>query len=204
MSKLFKAPITKRAVEKSAAEKSESLPLELQARESEKTAMEKEAFGLPSMGSVSKALTTGIGGDIARSALLAGGTVLGGVAATGAANAIAKSIGNRIDKPKFEAAFRKAVQMDPKLQSHDINDLHRYAELIMEASPSVAMNPLLLSNYLRYLTDYQGSMNLTGYRELANLEGQLLANREKAKPVTGIAQKALIESTIKGISGNHK
>lgn len=197
MSKLFKAPITKRAVEKSAAEKSESLPLELQARESEKTAMEKEAFGLPS-------LPAGIGGDIARSALLAGGTVLGGVAATGAANAIAKSIGNRIDKPKFEAAFRKAVQMDPKLQSHDINDLHRYAELIMEASPSVAMNPLLLSNYLRYLTDYQGSMNLTGYRELANLEGQLLANREKAKPVTGIAQKALIESTIKGISGNHK
>lgn len=198
MSKVFKAPITKRAVEKSAAEKCESLPLELQGRESEKTAMEKEAFNLSSLTS----LPPGIGGDIARSALLAGGTVLGGVAATSAANAIAKGIGNRIDRPKFEAAFRKAVQMDPKLQSHDINDLHRYAELIMEASPSVAMNPLLLSNYLRYLTDYQGSMNLTGYRELANLEGQLLANREKAKPVTGIAQKALIESTIKGISGH--
>ena len=194
MSKVYKAPITKQAAEKSAVEKQAGEALELQrGAVEEKTAMDKEAFSLPP-GTRDLAINAG------KTMALSGATILGGVAATGLANAVAKRVGNAIDRPKFEAVFKKAIQMDPKLQSHDINDLHRYAELIMEASPSVAMNPLLLSNYLRYLTDYQGSMNLTGYRELANLEGQLLTNRERMKPVTGIAQKALLENTIKSIT----
>lgn len=194
MSKIYKAPVVKQAAEKA---DNMGLPLELQ----DKTDLSKEA-------GIWDAVTSPAAKEMAMRAgktmALSGATVLGGVAATGLANMAAQGIGHMIDKPKFEAAFKKAIEMDPKLQSHNPADLHRYAELIMEASPSVAMNPLLLSNYLRYLTDYQGSMNLTGYRELANLEGQILNNKEKSKPVTGIAQKALLENTIKSIAGNNR
>ena len=152
MSKTFRAPVVKQATEKSEVERSEQLPLELQGKEKDAGIFDT----LTSPASKQMAMRAG------RTMALSGATVLGGVAATGLANMAAKGIGNMIDKPTFEAAFRKAIEMDPKLQSHNPADLRRYAELIMEASPSVAMNPLLLSNYLRYLTDYQGSMNLTG------------------------------------------
>lgn len=195
MRRIFKAPITKHAAEKAPIEKQETLPLELINKTA--SSMEKEAFAIP-QGAKDVALQAG------KTLAISGATVLGGVAATGLANAVFKGINHMVDKPKFEASFNKAVAMDPKLQSYNPQDLRRYAELILEASPSVALNPLLLSNYLRYLTDYQGSMNLTGYKQLADLEGQLLNNREKMKPVTGIAQKALIENTIKGIVEGNK
>ena len=58
--------------------------------------------------------------------------------------------------PEYKKALEKAIQLNPKLASYPREELEQYFEKIVEASPTVAKNPLLVANYLDYFIDTGG------------------------------------------------
>ena len=125
-------------------------------------------------------------------------TAVAGAALAGLGSHMFNAITNRlVDKPEFERSFRKALEINASLRSYPEDELRSYFELVCQASPSVARNPLLVSQYLKHLVSYSGSMNFNAFNELVKLEGQIIKNDEGSNKLTGIAEKALIEATIK-------
>ena len=171
------------AIQKTAAERT---PVER--KEAPKEGTDKTAASIGSL----------IGSDAGRSfaSNIAGG--LGAVAAVGAANAISGAIGSIRLNMQVKNALNKAISINPRLQQKPRAELEGYVDLIAEASPSVARNPLLLANYLEFLIDHQGQLNYQAYDRLVNLEGSILSNHSNANPLTGQVQKAIIETSIRG------
>lgn len=128
----------------------------------------------------------------------AGAGTMAVMGVTGGANLAYGKIRGMMDKPEMERSFQRALDIDPKLRSYDQKDLREYFELVAQASPTVAKNPLLVANFLKYLIDYKGVMNFNAFKDLASLEGQLGKNRSEANVLNSTAQKAIIDSTVKG------
>jgi len=129
----------------------------------------------------------------------AGAGSLAVMGVTGAGNLAYGKIRGMMDKPELERSFQRALDIDPKLRSYDQKDLREYFELVAQASPTVAKNPLLVANFLKYLIDYKGVMNFNAFKDLASLEGQLGKNRSEANMLGLGAQKAIVDTTIKGL-----
>ena len=135
----------------------------------------------------------------------AAGTAIAGAALAGAGSHLFNAVKVRlIDKPEFERSFRKALEINPSLRSYPEDELRSYFDLVCQASPTVARNPLLVSQYLKHLVSYSGSMNFNAFNELVKLEGQIIKNDEGSNKLTGIAEKALIETTIKDRLGRRR
>ena len=136
---------------------------------------------------------------------------LGTMAATGAAGAAMYGIGMGIDafrtlrdSSKYDTALRQAIQMSPSLQMHGYEKLKGYMPMIIKASPTVAEEPRLLSNYLESMLDAEGHMNMSTFAELTALEGNVLKNREMRygirDGILGNAMKGMMEGASKGFS----
>lgn len=133
--------------------------------------------------------------DIAKSHVIGG---LAGVAAAAIGNAAIGKAQQLLAQPAFKRSLDKAISLNPRLQQRPRAELDQYMELIIEASPSVAKNPLLLANYLEFLLDHQGQLNYNGYTSLVNLESQIISNRNNANPLSSAVQKSIVENTIRG------
>lgn len=132
------------------------------------------------------------------------GTILGAglaMAAITGASALVGELSNAvkttIDRKVYAKTLDRAIEINPKLKAYDIGLLRNYYNLIAESSPTVAKNPLLVSNYLQYMLDHEGSMNFMAYKGLVDMEGQMLKNQEASNPVQSIAQKSLVDNVIK-------
>ena len=135
-------------------------------------------------------------GDVGMAAL----TGLGTMALTsvgGAAMDLAKE--KLIDNPAFERSFQRCLQLEPQLRSYPQEELHQYFMLVAEASPSVAKNPLLAAQYLRYLVDYKGTANFNAFSDLAKLQGQLNDNKAGNNPYTDALHRGLASNAAKRI-----
>lgn len=136
-------------------------------------------------------------------------TGLGNMAAAGAAGAAMYGVGMGIDafnnlrnSSKYDQALRTAIQMSPSLQMHGYEKLKGYMPMIIKASPTVAAEPRLLSNYLESMLDAEGHMNMSTFAELTALEGNVLKNQDMRNALRntalGTAMKGLVEGTGKG------
>ena len=125
-------------------------------------------------------------------------TALAGAALAGIGTATFNAARKRfVDKPEFERSFLKSLEINPSLKSYPEDMLRAYFNLVCQASPTVAKNPLLASQYLKHLLSYQGSMNFNAFSDLTKLEGQILKNESDSNVRTNIAEKALIETVLK-------
>lgn len=131
-------------------------------------------------------------------------TAAAGVGAIWAANKGIAALERKLDKSAYEAALNKAIQLNPKLSAYPRAKLEEYFALIVESSPTVAKNPLLVANYLDYLIDAGGQLNFPGYQALTQLEGQAINNRNNAHPLVNTALKAYTEGAIKSTFDSKK
>lgn len=144
--------------------------------------------------------TASLGTNMAQHMGMTVAGVLGAAAAAGAINKAYKAVEHVVNMPAMNSSFEKAIKINPKLQAYPREVLKSYFDLIAEASPTVAKNPLLVANYMQYLIDHQGGINFMSYRQLADLEGQLLSNERDAAPMTQALQKGLVDGAIKGMT----
>lgn len=144
--------------------------------------------------------TAGMGTNMAQHMGMTVAGVLGAAAAVGAINKAYKAVDHVVNMPAMNSSFEKAIKINPKLQAYPRDVLKSYFDLIAEASPTVAKNPLLVANYMQYLIDHQGGINFMSYRQLADLEGQLLSNERDAAPMTAALQKGLVDGAMKGLT----
>ena len=147
----------------------------------------KTAFTIPE-----SVKTVGIAAGTSAATALAGAALAGVGSAT--FNAARKRF---VDKPEFERSFNKSLEINPSLKSYPEDMLRAYFNLVCQASPTVAKNPLLASQYLKHLLSYQGSMNFNAFSDLTKLEGQILKNDNDSNLRTNVAEKALIETVLK-------
>lgn len=164
----FKQPVEKIAADKAPVEKA---------------GIEKEA-GI---------LDHALAGPAIRSAAAAGGALLGSYALTQGLQAAQ----NKFMEGKYKQSLEKAILLNPRLANIPRNKLEAYFGLVIEASPAVAKNPLLIANYLEQLIDHEGQLNYNSYANLVDLEGQILANKNNRAPLTVSTQKAIVDNTIK-------
>ena len=165
-------------------EANQNIPVEFQT-----SGVEKQAFALsPGVARV--------GRDIGLSAL----TGLGAMALTSVGGMAMDHLKTKfIDSPALEQSFKRCLELEPQLKSYPQAELHEYFMLVAEASPSVAKNPLLASQYLRYLVDYKGTANFTAFNDLAKLQGQLNDNKAGNNPYSDAFGKGLMQNTAKRI-----
>ena len=104
---------------------------------------------------------------------------------------------NQMDKMKAKKAFEAALQLNPKLQTHPRNVLESYFQLVMQSSPAVATNPLLLANYLDYMIGHEGALNFAAFKQLAELEGTIADTAKAKRPLGDMATKSIIDSAVK-------
>lgn len=173
MSSSIKTKIAKAPVEKASVEKSASV------------------FGTTPTGIVN-AVRPSAGSMLAAAGMLAGATV-----ASDLLGSFSTAVRKAIDSKAYAGTLDKAVEINPKLKAYDRALLKNYYNLIAESSPTVARNPLLVSNYLQYMLDHEGSMNFMAYKGLVDMEGQMLKNQEATNPAQSTAQKALIENVLR-------
>ena len=167
----YKQPVEKVAVEKASVDK---------------TGVEKEAAFV---GPVAKgALSAGV-----ISALKAAG----GVAGLAIGTKVVSAVADAVHAPKYKATLEKAVQLNPRLASYPPDRLWDYYQVMISASPNIASNPLIVSNYLEYLIDHEGRLNFTAYDTLSKVGGQGISNRNNAYPLMNAAMKGLIDGSIK-------
>lgn len=130
--------------------------------------------------------------------ILGAGAAMGGVMlATSLFGELGSAIKKTIDNKMYAKTLDKAVEINPKLKAYDMKLLRNYYNLIADSSPTVAKNPLLVSNYLQYMLDHEGSMNFMAYKGLVDMEGQLMKNQEAANPIQTVAQKSLVDNVIR-------
>ena len=145
------------------------------------------------LGALGSETAKGVGKAALTASAIAGATALGGIA-------LNKVKSQFIDQPQFKQSFDKALRINPELQHYDREQLEDYFNLVAQASPTVAKNPLLISQYLKYLLDYKGSLNFNAFSDLAKLEGQLQNNRSGGSgSVHQVINKGLIEGASKYI-----
>ena len=165
----------------------------------EKTPIEKEA----------SLMNLGSSANIVNAVRPSAGTILGaGVMAAGImgasslVGALSDAVKHTMDKKVYDKVFERALSINPKLKAYDPALLRQYFNLISESSPTVAKNPLLVSNYLQYMLDHEGSMNFMAYKGLVDMEGQMLKNHEAANPLQAVSQKALMDGVIRAAIPN--
>ena len=125
-------------------------------------------------------------------------TAAAGVGAIWLANKGISALEKKLDGPAYKSALEKAIQLNPKLGAYPRAKLEEYFALIVDSSPTVAKNPLLVANYLDYLIDAGGQLNYPSYEALTKLEGQAMNNRNNAHPFMNEAIKAYTSGVIKG------
>ena len=167
----YKQPVEKVAVEKASVDK---------------TGVEKEAAFV---------------GPVAKGALSAGVVsalkAAGGVAGLAIGTKVVSAVADAVHAPKYKATLEKAVQLNPRLASYPPDRLWDYYQVMISASPNIASNPLIVSNYLEYLIDHEGRLNFTAYDTLSKVEGQGISNRNNAYPLMNSAMKGLIDGAVK-------
>jgi hypothetical protein len=178
-------------------------PLEPIKQEVVKQAAEKASVEKVAAEKTASTIGSFMGSDAAKSFVgnVAGG--LGAVAAIGVANLASSKINKMVSSAEYKRALDKAISINPRLQQRPRAELEQYFGLIVEASPSVARNPLLVANYLEFLLDHQGQLNYTAYTNLVNLESQILSNRTNSNPLTGQVQKAVVDASVRGAFDNY-
>lgn len=182
--KMYKAPIVKRGVEKTAAERG---------------SIEKNA----NAGGLVSAMTKAELVDELRKArqpftmknvaMVAGGLTAAGMVAAGV-NALARAGYEAYVSSGKNSVIAEATKINPRLASYPPAELQKYYALISEASPSVAKNPLLVANYLEYLLNHDGSINFMGYKQLLDIEGQQQRNKTDGSLINPNMHKPLFES----------
>lgn len=182
----FKQPVEKTAVEKEAIEKTAS----------EKTAYEKTSSEKVALNPIVKGGLTYAGKSLLGAA--------GALAGTYAMSSIINKVHNKIMEPKYKAALDKAIAANPRLMSVPRAKLDEYFSLVIEASPTMALNPLLIANVLDQLIDHEGRVNLPMFNTFLNTESQIIANKNNASPLMLTAQKAVIDGATKGLFDSYR
>ena len=165
----------------------------------EKTAADKQPIEKAGIEKTSGVLTGAIGsGTTAAITAAAGVTALWGI------NKLLEKADKLMDAPEYKKSLEKAIQINPKLAAQPRAKLEQYFELIVESSPTVAKNPLLVANYLDYLIDAGGQLNFPGYTALTQLESHAMNNRNNAHPFVNEAVKAYTNGTVKNTFDSKK
>ena len=131
-------------------------------------------------------------------------TAAAGVGAIWLANKGISALERLVDGPAYKKSLEKAIQLNPKLSAYPRAKLEEYFALIVESSPTVAKNPLLVANYLDYLIDAGGQLNFPGYTALTQLEGQATNNRNNAHPFLNEAIKSYTSGAVKNTFDSRK
>lgn len=164
----------------------------------DKLAIEKTAIEKAPIEKVARAKTAAAM-DIAKTVGTHALAMVGTLALTNVLTSGGEKIRSMYDKSAYAKALDKAIALNPKLAQRSRADLDRYMELIIEASPSVAKNPLLVGNYLEYLLDHQGQLNYSAYTDLVDLESQIISNRSNSNAMVNMLHKSVIEGATKGV-----
>ena len=190
MAQISRNPITKLVSNKLAAEK-------VAAVKSGDQTKEASLMGLGRSANIVNAVRPSAG-TILGAGLMAAG-IMGSTSLVGA---LSDTVKRTLDRKVYDKVFERALAINPKLKAYDPALLRQYFNLISESSPTVAKNPLLVSNYLQYMLDHEGSMNFMAYKGLVDMEGQMLKNHDAANPLQAISQKALMDGVIRAAIPN--
>jgi hypothetical protein len=179
MTEIAHQPVTKKAAERAPIEKNASL------------------LSLGSNANIVNAVRPSAGTILGAGAMMAG--LMG---ATTLVGALSDAVKGTLNAKAYDRVFERALAINPKLKAYDHALLKQYFNLIAESSPTVAKNPLLVSNYLQYMLDHEGSMNFMAYKGLVDMEGQMLKNHEAANALQSVSQKALMDGVIRAAIPN--